>query len=234
MKQPTVSTIIPVYNGERYLAAALDSVLNQSAPPTEIVVVDDGSSDGSAAIAHRYAPFVHCYQQPHAGPGAARNQGASMAQGDYLAFLDADDLWLPDKLASQMAYLQTHPEIDMVFGHVEQFISPDLTPDQYPALPEQPIIAGLGAGTMLIHRSHFHQVGPFPTQWMIGEFIEWYSRAQTMGLQATVLPQVVMRRRLHTTNLTRRTQDRRSDYLQILKLRLDEKRRRQTGAPTDA
>lgn len=234
MNQPTISVIIPVYNGERYLAAALESVLAQSTPPTEVFVVDDGSNDGSVAIAQRYAPLVRCYQQANAGPGAARNQGVSMAQGDYLAFLDADDLWLPDKLASQMAYLRMHPEVDMIFGQVEQFLSPELTPDQYPALPAQPIMAGLVAGAMLIRRASFAKVGPFATTWTIGEFIDWSSRAQAAGLQTANLPQLVMRRRLHTTNLTRRTQAHRGDYLKIIKMHLDEKRERQTGGPHDA
>lgn len=79
---------------------------------------------------------------------------------------------------------------------------------------------------MLIRRQSFAKVGPFATTWAIGEFIDWYGRAQTAGLQAAILPQVVMRRRIHTTNLTRRTHDRRGDYLQILKAHLDEKRAR--------
>lgn len=224
MSQPTISVIIPVYNSECYLAAAIESVLRQSTPATEILVIDDGSSDGSIAITQRYAPLVHCYQQPHGGPGAARNLGVSVAQSELLAFLDADDLWLPDKLEHQLAHLQRHPEVDMVFGQVEQFVSPELAPDQQPAAPAQPIMAGLHVGAMLIRRHSFARVGAFATTWTIGEFIDWYGRAQTVGLQAAILPMVVMRRRLHQTNLTRRTQDRRSDYLQILKMRLDEKR----------
>lgn len=224
MNQPPISVIIPVYNGERYLAAAIESVLAQSAPPTEILIVDDGSTDASLAVAQRYAPQVHCYALPHGGPGAARNQGAMLAQGHYLAFLDADDLWLPDKLKRQSAYLQEHPETDMVFGQVEQFISPEVPAAQQPALPAQPLMTGMHVGAMLIRRSSFNQVGPFATTWTIGEFIDWYGRAQMMGLQAATLPMVVMRRRLHTTNLTRRTQDRRQDYVKILKAHLDEQR----------
>jgi glycosyltransferase involved in cell wall biosynthesis len=220
----SISVIIPVYNGERYLGEVIESVLAQSRPPTEILIVDDGSTDSSLAVAQRYTPQARCHSLPHGGPGAARNQGVRLAQGDYLAFVDADDLWLPDKLANQLAYLQTHPETDMVFGQVEQFISPELAPDQRPALPAQPIMAGLHVGAMLIRRRSFAAVGPFATDWTIGEFIDWYGRAQTLGLQAAVLPTVVMRRRLHSTNLTRHTHDRRGDYLKILKARLDEKR----------
>lgn len=234
MKRPTISVIIPVYNAECYLGEAIESVLVQSMSPTEILVIDDGSSDDSLAIAQRYGSFVHCYSQAHAGPGAARNLGVSVAQGEFLAFLDADDLWLPNKLACQVAYLYEHTALAMVFGQVEQFISPELSPEQQPILPPRTMMAGVHVGAMLIHRASFDKVGPFATTWTIGEFIEWYSRAETAGLQAAILPQVVMRRRLHTTNLTRCTQDRRSDYLKILKIHLDEKRRHHTGAPHDA
>lgn len=224
MNQATISVIIPVYNGERYLAEAIDSVLAQSRLPTEIIVVDDGSTDHSVQVAQRYQPLVQCVQQTNCGPGAARNRGIRLAQGEFLAFLDADDRWLPSKLASQMAQLDAQPALDMVFGQVEQFISPELTPEQQPLLPTHPIMTGLHVGAMLIRRPSFARVGEFATTWTIGEFIAWYGRAQTLGLQTASLPQVVMQRRLHTANLTRRTQDRRGDYLKILKAQLDEKR----------
>lgn len=226
-KRPAlISVIIPAYNAARYLGAAIDSVLAQGWQALEIIVIDDGSTDHCVQVAQHYQPLVQCVQQPNCGPGAARNRGIRIAQGEFLAFLDADDLWLPGKLESQMADLDAHPALDMVFGQVEQFISPELTPEQQPAFPTQPIMAGLHVGAMLIRRPSFARVGEFATTWTIGEFIEWYGRAQTLGLQAASLPQVVMRRRLHTTNLTRRTQDRRGDYLKILKAQLDEKRGR--------
>src|SRR5262245_16865951 len=127
----SISVIIPVYNGERYLAEALVSVLAQTHPPTEIIVVDDGSTDTTAQIAQRYAPRIHYHFRPRgavSGAAAARNHGAYLAQGDYLAFLDADDVWLPDKLRLQMAAFAHDPALDQVFGHVQQFISPELPP----------------------------------------------------------------------------------------------------------
>lgn len=219
-----ISVIIPVYNGERYLAEAITSVLRQSLLPTEIIVVDDGSTDGSAAVAAGFGGRVRVNTQPNAGPAAARNLGVQMAHGDLLAFLDADDLWLPDKLTRQLAYLQADPRLDCVFGQVEQFISPDGSAAQRAALPPQPIMNGLHVGTMLIWRRAFMAVGPFATTWTIGEFIDWYGRAQTRGLHAAVLPEIVMRRRWHDANLTRRTQAQRNDYAKVLKRHLDAKR----------
>lgn len=114
----------------------------------------------------------------------------------------------------------------MVFGQVEQFISPELPPAQQPALPTLPIMAGVHVGTMLIRRQRFVESGPFATTWTIGEFIDWYGHAEARGLCSAILSDVVMQRRLHATNLTRRTQDRRQEYLHILKAHLDEKRGR--------
>ena len=96
MKEILVSVIIPVYNGERYLAEALDSVLRQSHPADEIIVIDDGSTDGSAKIIESFRASVEYHWQPNGGPGAARNLGVTLAHGAFLAFLDADDLWTED------------------------------------------------------------------------------------------------------------------------------------------
>lgn len=221
---PLISVIIPVYNGERYLSAAIESVLAQAWTPLEIIIVDDGSTDQSARVAQPYQPLVQVVHQANAGPGAARNRGITAARGELLAFLDADDLWLPGKLASQVAHLQKQPTLDMVFGQVEQFISPDLPAGHRPALPAQPVMNGLHVGAMLIRRQSFLAVGGFATHWAIGEFIDWYGRAQAVGLRAAILAEVVMRRRLHDNNLTRRTKAQRSDYLHILKRHLDARR----------
>jgi glycosyltransferase involved in cell wall biosynthesis len=229
----TVSVIIPVYNAERYLRAAIESVLTQTVLPLEIIVVDDGSTDASGTVARRFVPNVRVVTQPNEGPAAARNCGVSLARGDYLAFLDADDLWLPGKLTQQLAILQSQPTVDMVFGQVEQFVSPELPPTERPVLPKHPVMNGQHVGAMLIRRKSFTVVGPFTTQWAIGEFIDWYGRAQAAGLQAVVLPAIVMRRRLHDDNLTRRTVEQRTDYAKILKAHLNAKRAQRLESALD-
>src|SRR5690242_4967891 len=99
MHGPTVTCIVPVFNGERYLGEALDSIFAQGHQPLEVLVVDDGSTDGSAAVAKSYGDRVRYFFQPNAGPAAARNLGLEAARGEFIAFLDADDLWHRDKLA---------------------------------------------------------------------------------------------------------------------------------------
>jgi len=222
--QPTISVIIPVYNGERYLAEALASVLAQRVAANEILVVDDGSTDGSAAVAHRF-PTVRYQWQPQAGASAARNHGVELAQSELFAFLDADDLWLPDKLAHQLAYLQNHPAVDMVFGQVQQFYSAELADaEERPPMPGGEQMAGYHVGAMLIRRAAWEKVGPFDPQWQVAHFIEWYRRAIRQGLQPAILPDVVMKRRIHTTNLGIREHQRaRSEYLLLAKMQLDQR-----------
>ncbi len=225
---PSVSVVIPVYNGERYLAEAIESVLGQLYRPLELLVVDDGSSDGSAEVAGRYDTCVRLIRAPHEGLAAARNRGAEAAEGFYLAFLDADDLWTPGKLPLQVARLQSDAALDAAFGAVEHFYSPELDQAARGAIA-CPVGAmpGYHAGAMLIRREAFRRVGPFQTCWQVGEFIDWYLRAQEAGLVSVMLPEVVMRRRLHATNLGLRARAARVDYARILKAALD--RRRKNG-----
>src|SRR5438552_10684660 len=99
-----VSVIMPVYNGERYLAAAIRSVLAQTYTAAEVIVVDDGSTDDSAEIVHKFGTAVRYESQLHRGsPDASRNRGVELARGEYLAFLDQDDLWTNNKLELQVA-----------------------------------------------------------------------------------------------------------------------------------
>jgi glycosyltransferase involved in cell wall biosynthesis len=224
-KRPLVSVIIPVYNGDRYLGEAIESALAQTYRPIEIIIVDDGSTDNSAQVAKRFSPSVQYVHQPNSGLGAARNCGAGLAKGDYLAFLDADDIWMEDKLTLQMAVFQSNPEADFVFGHVQQFISLELDENQrnkiYCPAEKMP---GFSASAMLIKRESFLRVGAFETNWQIGEFINWYIRAKEKGLTSFMLPEVVLKRRLHADNMGIRGRDSRNDYVRILKASLDRRR----------
>lgn len=221
MALPLVSVIIPVYNYERYLAEAIESVLAQTCSHTEIIVVDDGSTDGSAAVAGHYTNSVKYFYQPNAGLAAALNKGISMSSGGFLSFLDADDIWTPKKLEHQMSAMDD-PEIDMVFGQIEQFYSPELNKQQGTV----GVMPGYSKGTLLIRRQSFSRAGAFNEQFQLGDFIEWYLRAAELGLKSLMLPEVVMRRRIHAGNMGIRQSRHRTDYLRILKASLD---RRRTG-----
>jgi glycosyltransferase involved in cell wall biosynthesis len=213
-----ISVIIPAYNAAAFLSEAITSVLSQECLPGEVIVVDDGSTDDTAAIAMSFAPQVRLLTQPNAGPGAARNLGVRNARGTMLAFLDSDDLWLPDKLKLQLAALNGNPELSMVFGRVE-IIQPsdssDITKD------ETSVYEGIHAGAMLILREAFLNAGYFTPEICIGDFLDWYARAIDIGLKSLVLPDVVMKRRLHERNLTRMKESQsRAAYLSVLRTAL--------------
>ncbi len=214
----TITAITPVYNGERYLAKAIRSVLDQTLPPDEIIVVADGSTDASAEVARAFGPPVRVLTQANLGPAAARNWGVAHATGDLLAFLDADDLWLPDKLARQVQVLHDAPACEAVLGGVENFISPELDDRQQQMLTRSAGQHGTHhIGALLIRTASFRRIGMFDDRWRHGEFIEWWARAGRLALCHTILPELVMRRRLHANNLTRSEQDGRREYLTMLR-----------------
>ncbi len=220
-----ISVVIPVYNCESYLNQAIQSVLAQTLPADEIIVVDDGSTDGSAAVAADYPESVQYRYQKNQGIGAARNYGVDQSHGEYLAFLDADDLWDKNKLKLQMTAFAAHPDLDMVFGHVCQFISPDLSPKEQVMIHlRNEIMPGMIAGTMLIKRNVFLSIGYFNVSLRIGEFVDWYARAQELKTHSMMLPEVILQRRLHQSNqgITQRSNQR--DYLLVIKAALDRRR----------
>lgn len=221
-----VSVIIPVYNGEKYLAEAIESVLAQTYRPIEVIILDDGSTDNSADIAKRYTSARYHFQY-NLGLSAAQNQGVNIAQGSFISFLDSDDIWVPDKLTQQMNAFNANSNLDMVFGHVEQFLSPELKEKSqtFPGHAEE-IMPGYSTGTMLIKRDVFLRVGLFDTQWRVGDFIDWYSKAIEQGLKGLMLPDVLMKRRIHTNNMGIREHKHQTDYLRILKASLDRRRKK--------
>jgi glycosyltransferase involved in cell wall biosynthesis len=200
-----VSVIIPAYNAAKYLDEAIDSVAGQTHDRVEIVVVDDASTDDTAAVAGRYGSALRLVTQDHLGHAAARNHGVRVSTGRYIAFLDADDLWEPDKLASQLAAFAADPGLDIVFGHVVQFWSPEIpVPTSAEALPDVGApIRGEHPGAMLLTREVFDEIGPFVEDHETGNFIDWYARALDSHRRMLMLDSVVMRRRLHQTNMGR-------------------------------
>jgi glycosyltransferase involved in cell wall biosynthesis len=220
-----VSVIIPVFNGERYLAEAIESVLSQTYRPIEVIVVDDGSTDGCAEIVRGFKPMVQYSFQVHSGIAAAINHGIDLARGTIFGFVDADDIWVEDKLALQMGVLSAQPELDIVFGHVKHFISPELDETLKRKLycPAD-AMPGYAKGTMLIRRDAMQRVGPFDNQWQVGDFIDWYSKAKEKDLKSLVLSGVVMKRRLHDNNIGVRKRDSQTDFVRILKAALDRRR----------
>jgi glycosyltransferase involved in cell wall biosynthesis len=223
---PLISVMIPAYNAAPYLAEAIESALSQTYEPLEVIVVDDGSDDATLDVAQAFGDRVRSIRQARGGNGAARNAAVALAQGQYFAFLDADDRFTPDKLRLQMEALDAEPELDVVFGHVREFVSPELPEDIKAgirrAADPQPWAS---PNLMLIHRKSFERVGLFATNLRVGVTVDWYARATEAKLNARVLPEIVLERRLHTQNNGIREQDARSQYIQVLRASIERRRR---------
>ena len=220
-----VSAIVPVYDGERYLPEALESVRAQGYADLELIVVDDGSTDGSAAVAQ--AAGARVVRQANGGIGAARNAGLAVATGAFIAFLDADDAWCAGRLGAQLAAFDAEPALEIVSGHVVQFLSPELAPEVAARIrcPPEPL-PGHAFGAMLIRRAAFDRVGPVSTTHQKAECVDWCMRARDLGVRLKMLPDVVLRRRLHAANHGRAHQDALGDYAVAIKASLDRRRAR--------
>jgi glycosyltransferase involved in cell wall biosynthesis len=228
MKLPIISCIVPVFNGERYLSAAVKSILKQSYQSLEIIVVDDGSTDRTAEVIEHCGGQVRFLRQPNAGTAAARNLGLSAAAGEFIAFLDADDLWHPEKLERQMARFQARPELDYCVAHVQNFWIPELIEEERRFRDHRisKPLPGYSTGTLLARHALFESVGPFDVTIRHADDTDWFLRASEHGVAMELLPDVLLYRRLHQTNLSRlRASNSRDQYLRILKLRLDRRRR---------
>jgi len=211
-----ISVIVPVYNGAQLIASALQSVMRQSLLPDEVIVVDDGSTDGSVDIAAKFGAPVKILRRSHQGGAAALNTGLAEAKGDLLAFLDADDLWSHDKLARQSAAIAADISLEAVFGRVVQFVDMEcriFEPGELDGASES--FVGAHKIAMLIRRSAFDRIGPFDPA-TIADFPDWYARAVRTGIRAEFLEQVVAFRRIHRNNTTRSQREMlEKDYLKI-------------------
>jgi glycosyltransferase involved in cell wall biosynthesis len=228
---PSTSVIVPCYNAAAYLADAIESILDQDHQADEIIVVDDGSIDASAAlVTGRFGSRIWYQLQPHQGVGAARNHGIRLARGRCIAFLDADDLWPPASLRARLTRLAAALEIDCAYGLVEQFISSEIDPATRATL-HCPVGAqpARSAGAMLVRRNVFDQIGFFDASLKLGETMDWVARFEEHGLLAAAVDEVVLKRRIHATNTVIKEKHRQSDYLNILKASIDRRRKQQTS-----
>lgn len=223
--EPLVSVVIPTFNGVKYIRETLDSVLSQSYRRLEIIVVDDGSTDGTGTTVNEYAPDVTLVSQARQGHPAARNRGIGIASGDFLSFLDHDDLWTPSKIEAQITCFLNEPSLDLVFGHIQNFFTPEMTVEhrERVRVPLNPL-PGLLQGAMLATRRAFDKVGPFCEERNLGDFLDWYGRATVLNMKTRMLPETVLRRRIHATNYTRQNIHLRQQYLAAVKQLLERRR----------
>lgn len=214
-----IAVVIPVRDGARYLVEAIESVLAQRPQPAKVLVVDDGSADDSAGLASRFGTPVECLRQSAGGAGKARNTGiAAATSADYIAFLDADDLWTASSLATRVAAAEADPRVDLVFGHVRHFVTPELAPGAAARLVcRSELEPAYAAGGMLARRGAFQRIGGFREDLISGEFIDWLARAREAGLRELLVAEQVLSRRVHTANHGLLRADARLDYVRVVR-----------------
>jgi glycosyltransferase involved in cell wall biosynthesis len=224
---PLVSVVVPLHNGAPFIGEALASVYGEGHQALDVIVVDDGSTDGSLALAQGRFPGIRAIRQERAGPGAARNRGAAMARGHVLGFLDADDRWPAGRLALLLAALAKLEGPGMAFGRIRHFLCPSLPARDRRRFhcPAEPA-AGYSPGAMLTRLADFRRVGPFEEDLRLGEFIGWLARARDLGLASAMVDDVVLERRIHGANHSLAGREAFADYLLTLKRNLDRRRRR--------
>ena len=202
----TISAVIPAYNAERYIARAIESVLSQTHPVDEIIVVDDGSTDGTAEVVRSFGEKVQLYQQVNAGVSAARNTGIKAATGDWIAFLDADDEWLPVRIQKQVELLQRNPDLRWLSGNYDECLCDENRKASH--LSAAQCAQSLGdkdyfdnylsaveryqwghTSCVLVHRTVFDEVGMFCTDLSLGEDLDLWLRIGYRYPQVGFIPE---------------------------------------------
>lgn len=227
-QMPEVSVIIPTYNSAEFLAEAVDSVLAQTWSDFEIVIVDDGSTDDTRDVAARYGDHVRYLYQQNEGPSSARNMGIKEAKGTYVAFLDSDDAWEPEKLRIQMDFMGEHPEITLVCTDSslmgsrecrERKLRRDLMGNLFPVLYSNSFIR---TSTVLMLRECFRDVGYFDERYRSAEDYDvWLRVAKRYAI--AYLNQPLVRYRKHEDNISHDKITLRSNALSVLEAHYDPK-----------
>lgn len=230
-----ISAVIPAYNSAGFIADAIHSILGQTCPVDEIIVVDDGSSDETGRIVSGLPGNIRYHKQSNQGPSAARNQGIKMAQGDWIAFLDADDQWTPNKIEKQLATLERYPELHLIAGDMaeidtgNQLLTASVLAKHrllqgFQALQGRPVPNALAAlisknfiptGTVLVRRDTVLAAGLFNESIRFGEDLELWAKIAARH-PMTCLPDILMLRRQHGNNATQLTGRMLADLVKVM------------------
>ena len=224
------SVVIPAFNAARTLAETLDSVMCQTLPAFEVIVVDDGSRDATVDVARGFSG-VRVISQPNAGPGPAQNAGIAAATGEFCAFIDADDLWTPGAIAAQTAALERNAGADAVVGDMEEFVCPSETPEAAARFRPRSRQTGWVSGATMLRASAIARVGSFAALGG-GHWLDWMDRARLAGLIFAESGELVLRRRLHRNSLTMNENARKGRSL-LLAARAAIQRRKSVGPPDE-
>jgi glycosyltransferase involved in cell wall biosynthesis len=227
LDSPLVSVIIPAFNCETFLPEAVESVREQSYQSLEIIIVDDGSTDGTPCLIESLGTGIKTSRQTNQGPAAARNSGLALAKGEFIAFLDADDLWTAGKIEQQLEHFTGEPQTQVVVGATQRVraarsnnvarVGPGLE-------PVGPVWMLFSLGATLIRREVFDEVGWFDVSLRQGEDVDWFMRAREAGVSIGISRELVQWYRMHESNLTRVKKDKDRYFLAAMKKSIDRRR----------
>ncbi len=238
MSAPLVSVVIPAHNAERFLGEAIESVLAQTYSPVETIVVDDGSTDATVTIAER-CDGVKLLRRENRGAAAARNAGVAASRGEILAFLDADDAFLPHKLAFQTSELCARDSACCVLASQELVVEegaelpfgapgtedfalpPELLEEEFPYIYTM---------SMVLTRALFEELGGFDERLSYTEDVDFLFRLMEAGIEISRHSEIVVRRRVHPGNMTQDHEAAQRALLRTFKARVDRHRARQQGS----
>jgi len=231
LQELLVSVVVPVYNGERYLAEALRSILEQEYRHFELIVVDDGSTDGSAEIARSFDGVRYIYQR-NQGISSAWNSGIAASKGEFIAFLAQDDLWTPHKLGVQVHYMLSHPHLQYTIAKMMYFLEPGcpIPLGFRKELLDEDHVACV-VETMLARKALFDAIGGFDTSLACAQDVDWFARAKDADTPMAVIPEVLLHQRIHDDNFTYRTVEEGAQSLLRVVRQSIERQRGQRTAP---
>lgn len=220
-----VSVIIPLYNGSRFIAETLDTALAQDYAPLEIIVIDDGSTDGGAEIVKNHSGPIRCICQENQGNAAARNHGIQKAKGEFIALLDQDDLWEKHKIKTHVDYMARHPELDYTIAHFTYFLIPGV---ERPAWLRESLVKGHQAdyspSSMVARKRAFEKVGNFKRELKIGSDSDWFFRARDMNVPMAVINEVLLHRRVHQANQSAHVRQAHVEMLKLIRASIHRKK----------
>jgi glycosyltransferase involved in cell wall biosynthesis len=229
---PLVSIILAVRNGENFLAEALRSVQAQDYPAHELLVVDGDSTDRTAEIARSFsgAQFL---PQPGQGLSDAWNFGLARARGEWIALLEHDDVWTPEKLRTQIAFMLARPELQFTLTHARFFLEPGCAwPSGYnPGWLKEPQIGSM-LSSFVARKMVFDSVGNFDDRLKYSADMDWFARAKDLEIPMAYLAEILLLKRVHDRNATSQTQLNNAELLRVIKRKLD--RKRKTTEPAHA
>lgn len=220
MNEPLVSVILPLYNGKRFIASSIKSVLNQSYRSVELLVINDGSTDNSTDLIPA-DPRIRIFNRQNSGVAASRNFGIAQAKGRYLAFIDQDDYWYPDKLKLQMQTLLNESNLGYILTRMHNHLVDNMERPEWlkvELLEEDPV--GILPSTLLVRHSVFDEIGTFVEALINGSDTEWFIRTRQADIQWKSIERVLVQRNIHEDNCSHDAETGKKELFSILRKKL--------------